>query len=200
MISLYIAQPSWLHRLPAGLKLLVLLVASLALLPVSNPWALTWGCVVAVGVYASLGRAGVERLIGLRSILLLVLGLGLFQALVMNWHVAWLSVARLIVMIMIADLVSATTPMQDMMRVIRPCLTPLRLFGLNPDRLSLAVALVIRFIPSLLAQWQAQSAAWRARANKSAGVRLLVPFMSLTMSRTEKIAEALIARKSSRGN
>ncbi len=200
MISLYIAQPSWLHRLPAGLKLLVLLVASLALLPVSNPWALTWGCAVAVGVYASLGRAGVERLIGLRSILLLVLGLGLFQALVMNWHVAWLSVARLIVMIMIADLVSATTPMQDMMRVIRPCLAPLRLFGLNPDRLSLAVALVIRFIPSLLAQWQAQSAAWRARANKSAGVRLLVPFMSLTMSRTEKIAEALIARKSSRGN
>ncbi len=200
MISLYIAQPSWLHRLPAGLKLLVLLVASLALLPVSNPWALTWGCAVAVGVYASLGRAGVERLIGLRSILLLVLGLGLFQALVMNWHVAWLSVARLIVMIMIADLVSATTPMQDMMRVIRPCLTPLRLFGLNPDRLSLAVALVIRFIPSLLAQWQAQSAAWRARTNKSAGVRLLVPFMSLTMSRTEKIAEALIARKSSRGN
>ncbi len=200
MISLYIAQPSWLHRLPAGLKLLVLLVASLALLPVSNPWALTWGCAVAVGVYASLGRAGVERLIGLRSILLLVLGLGLFQALVMNWHVAWLSVARLIVMIMIADLVSATTPMQDMMRVIRPCLAPLRLFGLNPDRLSLAVALVIRFIPSLLAQWQAQSAAWRARTNKSAGVRLLVPFMSLTMSRTEKIAEALIARKSSRGN
>ncbi len=200
MISLYIAQPSWLHRLPAGLKLLVLLVASLALLPVSNPWALTWGCVVAVGVYASLGRAGVERLIGLRSILLLVLGLGLFQALVMNWHVAWLSVARLIVMIMIADLVSATTPMQDMMRVVRPCLTPLRLFGLNPDRLSLAVALVIRFIPSLLAQWQAQSAAWRARTNKSAGVRLLVPFMSLTMGRTEKIAEALIARKSSRGN
>ncbi len=200
MISLYIAQPSWLHRLPAGLKLLVLLVASLALLPVSNPWALTWGCAVAVGVYASLGRAGVERLIGLRSILLLVLGLGLFQALVMNWHVAWLSVARLIVMIIIADLVSATTPMQDMMRVIRPCLAPLRLFGLNPDRLSLAVALVIRFIPSLLAQWQAQSAAWRARTNKSAGVRLLVPFMSLTMSRTEKIAEALIARKSSRGN
>lgn len=200
MISLYIAQPSWLHRLPAGLKLLVLLVASLALLPVSNPWALTWGCAAVVGVYASLGRAGVERLIGLRSILLLVLGLGLFQALVMNWHVAWLSVARLIVMIMIADLVSATTPMQDMMRVVRPCLTPLRLFGLNPDRLSLAVALVIRFIPSLLAQWQAQSAAWRARANKSAGVRLLVPFMSLTMSRTEKIAEALIARKSSRGN
>lgn len=200
MISLYIAHQSWLHRLPAGLKLLVLLVASLALLPVSNPWALSAGCALAAGIYVSLGRPGVERLIGLRSILLLVLGLGLFQGLVMNWHVAWLSVARLIVMIMIADLVSATTPMQDMMRVIRPLLAPFRLLGLNPDRLSLAVALVIRFIPSLLAQWQAQSAAWRARANKRAGVRLLAPFMALTMSRTDKIAEALIARKSSRGN
>ena len=200
MISLYIAQRTWLHQLPAGLKLSALLVASLALLPVSNPWILSAGCIVVIGMYAYLGRAGVERLIGLRSILVIVLGLGLFQGLVMNWHVAWLSVARLIVMIMIADLVSATTPMQDMMRVIRPLLAPCRLIGLNPDRLSLAVALVIRFIPSLLAQWQAQSAAWRARANKTAGVRLLAPFMSLTMSRTDKIAEALIARKSSRGN
>lgn len=199
MISHYIAKRGWLHQIPAGLKLGFLLVASLTVLPISNPWGLTAGVVVMMALYSSLGRAGLERLLGLRSILVLILGLGLFQGLLMDWQTAWLSVARLLLMIMIADLVSATTPMQDMMRVIRPFLSPLRLVGLHPDRLSLAVALVIRFIPALLAQWQAQSSAWRARANKGPGIRLLAPFMSLTMNRTDKIAEALMARKLTRG-
>ncbi len=198
MISLYIAKGTWLHRLPAGLKLSLLLVASLAILPIENPTYITIGCCFAVAAYLSLGKIGVERLAGLRSILLLVLGLGLFQGLVMDWQVAWLSVARLFLMVMIADLVSATTPMQEIMRVVRPILGPFRFVGLNPDRLSLAVTLVIRFIPVLLAQWQAQSAAWQARSNKRPGFRLIPPFMTLTMSRTDKIADALMARKQTR--
>ncbi len=198
MISLYIAKATWLHRLPAGLKLFLLLAASIAILPIENPVQITIGCCVVAVIYLSLGRMGVERLAGLRSILLLVLGLGLFQGVVMDWQTAWLSVARLFLMVLIADLVSATTPMQAIMRVVRPVLGPFRLVGLNPDRLSLAVALVIRFIPVLLAQWQAQSAAWQARSNKRPGLRLIAPFMTLTMSRTDKIADALMARKQTR--
>jgi biotin transport system permease protein len=116
----------------------------------------------------------------------------------MDWQIAWLSVTRLLLMVMIADLVSATTPMQDIMRVVRPVLLPLQFVGLNPDRLSLAVALVIRYIPLLLAQWQAQSAAWNARSKRRPGLRLIPPFMTLTMNRTDKIADAITARKQRR--
>ena len=198
MISLYIAKTTWLHRIPAGMKLFALLVASIAILPIQNPILITIGCGLIASVYLSFGRVGFERLMGLRAILLLVFGLGIFQGLLMNWQIAWLSVTRLLLMVMIADLVSATTPMQDIMRVVRPVLLPLRFLGLNPDRLSLAVALVIRYIPVLLAQWQAQSAAWSARSKRRPGLRLIPPFMTLTMSRTDKIADAITARKQRR--
>ena len=198
MISLYIAKTTWLHRIPAGMKLFALLVASIAILPIQNPIVITIGCGLIASVYLSFGRVGFERLMGLRGILLLVFGLGIFQGLLMNWQIAWLSVTRLLLMVMIADLVSATTPMQDIMRVVRPVLLPLRFLGLNPDRLSLAVALVIRYIPVLLAQWQAQSAAWSARSKRRPGLRLIPPFMTLTMSRTDKIADAITARKQRR--
>jgi biotin transport system permease protein len=180
------------------MKLFALLVASIAILPIQNPILITIGCGLIALVYLSFGRVGFERLIGLRAILLLVFGLGIFQGLLMNWQIAWLSVTRLLLMVMIADLVSATTPMQDIMRVIRPVLLPLRFVGLNPDRLSLAVALVIRYIPLLLAQWQAQSAAWNARSKRRPGLRLIPPFMTLTMNRTDKIADAITARKQRR--
>ncbi|MEN9772257.1 MAG: hypothetical protein RJA58_900 [Pseudomonadota bacterium] len=198
MISLYIAKTTWLHRIPAGMKLFALLVASIAILPIQNPILITIGCGLIALVYLSFGRVGFERLIGLRAILLLVFGLGIFQGLLMNWQIAWLSVTRLLLMVMIADLVSATTPMQDIMRVVRPVLLPLQFVGLNPDRLSLAVALVIRYIPLLLAQWQAQSAAWNARSKRRPGLRLIPPFMTLTMNRTDKIADAITARKQRR--
>ena len=198
MISLYIAKTTWLHRIPAGMKLFALLVASIAILPIQNPILITIGCGLIASVYLSFGRVGFERLMGLRAILLLVFGLGIFQGLLMNWQIAWLSVTRLLLMVMIADLVSASTPMQDIMRVVRPVLLPLRFLGLNPDRLSLAVALVIRYIPVLLAQWQAQSAAWSARSKRRPGLRLIPPFMTLTMSRTDKIADAITARKQRR--
>lgn len=198
MISLYIAKTTWLHRIPAGMKLFALLVASIAILPIQNPIVITIGCGLVASVYLSFGRVGFDRLMGLRAILLLVFGLGIFQGLLMNWQIAWLSVTRLLLMVMIADLVSATTPMQDIMRVVRPVLLPLRFLGLNPDRLSLAVALVIRYIPVLLAQWQAQSAAWSARSKRRPGLRLIPPFMTLTMSRTDKIADAITARKQRR--
>jgi biotin transport system permease protein len=198
LISLYIAKTTWLHRIPAGMKLFALLVASIAILPIQNPILITIGCGLIALVYLSFGRVGFERLIGLRAILLLVFGLGIFQGLLMNWQIAWLSVTRLLLMVMIADLVSATTPMQDIMRVVRPVLLPLQFVGLNPDRLSLAVALVIRYIPLLLAQWQAQSAAWNARSKRRPGLRLIPPFMTLTMNRTDKIADAITARKQRR--
>jgi len=67
----------------------------------------------------------------------LILGLGVFQGLLMSWELAALSVTRLLLMIMLADLVTATTPMQEMMRVILPWLRPLQVIGLDPKEVIL---------------------------------------------------------------
>jgi biotin transport system permease protein len=195
MISLYIAKRTWLHQLPAGIKLIFLAAVSILLLPIQNPMVLALGCGCMLLAYASLGRVGLARFFGLRAILPLMLGLAIFQALVMTWQAAAVSLLRIMLMIMLADLVTATTPMQAMMRVAMIALSPIRFLGFDPKKLALAVALMIRFIPQLLAQWQAQHESWRARSSRRSGLKLLAPFMNETLRRTDHIAEAILARK-----
>jgi biotin transport system permease protein len=198
MISLFLSTPTWLHRVPAAVKLLALALMSLAVLPITD-WLVMWvGVLITFAIYGSLGRAGFKRLLALRILLPLILGLGLFQWWVMTWEAAALSVARIFLMVMLADLVTLTTPMQDMMRVIEPLLSPLRRLGFNPRKLSLAVALVIRFVPVLLSQWQAQREAWQARSPRTPGVKLIVPFIRQALTLSTHIAQSIDARSVSR--
>jgi biotin transport system permease protein len=200
MISLYLANPTWLHRCPAGAKLGALAICSLALLPVEDWRLLLAACACTALTYTTLGRGGSARLFALRIMLPLVLGLGAFQWMLVSWQAALGSVLRIMLMIMLADLVTLTTPMQDMMRVITPLLSPFKLLGLNVRKFSLAVTLVIRFVPVLLAQWQGQSEAWRARSPRKPGLRLMIPFLSETLRRADHVAEGLEARQQSSGH
>jgi biotin transport system permease protein len=195
MISLYIPQSTWLHKWPAGAKLFALAACSIGLLPVGDWRVLLAACAVASLVYASLGRAGIRRWSALKALLPLIFGLGVFQAVVMTWQDGLVAVFRILFMVMLADMVTATTPMQAMMRAITPVLKPFSMIGLKPDRLALAVALVIRFVPVLFAQWQAQSDAWRARSSRSPRIKLFAPFITEALKRTDQIAESIAARK-----
>ena len=195
MISLYISRATWLHKIPAGAKLAGLAVASIMALQAGNWRALALACAVAISIYLSLRRPGLARLWSLRILVPLVLGIGIFQGLVMSWEAALLSVFRIFLMVILADLVTASTPMQNMMRVVLPLFAPFKLIGLQPKILALCVALVIRFIPVLAAQWAAQSDAWRARSGKRPGFKLIIPFISRALARTDQIAESIAARK-----
>lgn len=198
MISVYLSTQTWLHRVPAAPKLILLLLVSLLVMPVRDWRWLVAGAGLLVICYASLGRPGRNRLLGLKALLPIVIGLGAFQGLVMDWNLAALSVARFVVMIMLADLITVTTPLQEMLAVLMPVLRPLRIFGLDHTRLGLAVALVIRFIPLLIRQWQAQREAFIARSQRRPGMGLLIPFVAQALRRTDQIAESITARQSDR--
>jgi len=91
--------------------------------------------------------------------------------------------------------VTATTPTQAILNCVERLITPLcRYIGRDPRKISLAVALMIRFIPVLVSQWQAQREAWFARSNRKPSLRLLTPFVAQALSRTDQIAESLQAR------
>jgi biotin transport system permease protein len=195
MISLYISQPSWLHRWPAGIKLALLAVVSITVLPVSDWRWLFAGLIITALLMASLGPAGRSRLWGLRKLLPLVLGIGVFQAIVMTWEAGLVSVLRIMLMVAAADLVTATTPMQALMNAMLPLLKPFTWVGINSKRIALAVALAVRLIPLLFAQWDAQREAWSARSKRRAGLYLLSPFMTQTLRRTDHLAEALASRR-----
>ena len=201
MISLYISSNTWLHRIPASAKLFALLLLSLLMVSLDDWRWLVAGLIAAFAAYGSIGSPGLRRLIALRALLPIIIGIAIFQAFVMNWELALKSAIKLILMIMLADLITATTPMQSMLQVFQKLLAPLtRLLGFSENRISLAVAMMIRFIPVLAAQWQQQRQAWMARTHRKPGFRLLVPFIATALARTDQVAEALSSRTSHAAN
>ena len=195
MISLYISGDSWMHRQPAGAKLLAVLALSITVLATQSLIWLLLMLFGAAGAYNALGKKGRQRLFALRFLLPLILGLGFAQGFIVGWEAALRATLKIFVMIMAADLVTATTPTQAILSCVQRLITPLcRRIGRDPRKISLAVALMIRFIPVLVSQWQAQREAWFARSNRKPSLRLLTPFVAQALSRTDQIAESLQAR------
>ncbi len=195
MISLTSPVKTRAHGWPAGAKVAALCAASVALFAASALWM---QAAVGIGVmvlYALPGRIflrhGMQRLWPLWPFIVLVL----------VWHVVTGAPAdgamialRMLNAVALANLVTMTTTLDGMMGVVRWLLTPLRALGLNLRAVELAVALVIRFTPVLAAKGRMLALAWRARARRRAGWRVIVPFMVLALDDADHVAEALRAR------
>jgi len=186
MISLYLSRNTWLHRIPAAVKLVGLAVASLSLLFVQQWMYLLPLPLLLVLAYSAMGKPGRQRLFGLRALMALIL--------MMDWDRAASAVVKMVVMVMFADLVTMTTPTQRMVDVLNLLLIPLDRIGNFRRQLALMVALMIRFIPLLAQQWQAQHLAFRARTTGRSTPSLLAAFLSQALRRTDQIAESIAAR------
>lgn len=194
MISAYLARPTWLHRVPAGAKLIAVAALSLIVLPVNDWRLLALGLVALLTLYATLGREALLRIAGLRPLVPILVGIGLLQVWADSWQAAGAALLRIVLMVLAADLVTMTTTMRALMAAVEPVLRPLRIFGLDPERLALAVALVLRFVPVLLAQWQAREEAWRARTSRRRPLRLVANFVAETLVMADHVSESLDAR------
>ncbi|MFC6639535.1 energy-coupling factor transporter transmembrane protein EcfT [Sulfitobacter sp. JBTF-M27] len=195
MISLTSPVKTAAHGWPAGGKLALLCAATLVLFAVDGA-ALHLGFLAATAVlYALPGRiflgAGLKRLFVLWP----------FVALILLWHLitddgaAGATIAlRMVTAVALANLVTMTTRLSDMMTVVRWLTTPLRRFGVGTQSIELAMALVIRFTPVLANKGQALSMAWRARSVRRPGWRIVLPFAVTAIDDAEHVAEALRAR------
>jgi biotin transport system permease protein len=194
MMGGYLSRATWLHRLPAGLKLCTIAGISIALLPIQD-WRLLALCLaVVVGVYAALGRDAVRRLSLLKPLVPLLVIIGGLQGVSSQWNDGAGVVLRLLVMVLAADLVTMTTTMSALMEAVEPLFRLLRPLGVNSRKIALAVALVLRFIPVLLANWRAREEAWRSRSRKRVPLRIVVLFLIETLRLADHVADALDAR------
>lgn len=194
MISGYLARRTWLHAAPAGVKLLLLFVLGVASMTADH-W--TWIAALlaaASAIHLSLGREACRRLASLRPLLPLLLVVGILQGATETWQSGMTAVARMIAMILFADLVAMTTTMQALMEAVAPIFRPLRLIGVDAKRLTLLVALVVRFVPVLFANWKEREEAWRARTGRRTSVRLIGPFMVAALRMADQVAESIDAR------
>lgn len=195
MISLTSPVKTRAHGWPAGAKLSALAMGTFCLFLIHDPLWLAAALVGMLTLYALPGgkffRAGMLRLKVLWP----------FLAILAVWHGATATYAegieiilRLLTTVGLANLVTMTTALSDMIAVIRWIATPLRRVGLNTRAMELAIALVIRILPSLIDNGQRLSDAWRARSRRRPGWRVVVPFTLLALDDADHLAEALRAR------
>lgn len=195
MISLTSPVRTRAHGWPASVKLSALALATFVLFLIHDLRLLSGALAVTVALYALPGRAffhaGMLRLKVLWPFLA-ILGL---------WHVATATysegaeiILRLLTAVGLANLVTMTTALNEMIAVIRWLATPFRRFGLNTRAMEMAIALVIRILPTLVDNGQRLSDAWRARSRRRPGWRVVVPFTLLALDDADHLAEALRAR------
>ena len=195
MISLSSPVKTRAHNWPAGMKLAGLCAATIVLFFIEN-LALHAAILVAVaGVYLSAGALFFKA--GLRQLRVL----WPFVVIVAIWHI-WTGetqqgaviLLRLLSALALANLVTMTTRLSDMIDVVRLLTRPLAKLGLNPAALDMAIALVIRLTPVLAQKGRNLTQAWRARSARRPNWLILLPFTVLALDDADHVAEALRAR------
>jgi len=194
VISLYLTRKTWAHRLPAASKLIGLAALSFAVLPVENLGLLSLLFVLVLAAYASLGREGLRVLLTLTPLVLALVLIAALHWLNGSLVMGLITVLRLSVMVLLANFVSVTTRMDDMLAVVMKVFAPLQVFGFSPRKPALAVTLVLRFAPVLLAIFYALGEAHRARTGQRGSWRLVAPFALQSLALADHVAEALTAR------
>lgn len=194
MISLYRPGNGILHRMPAGWKLALLAVTALllSLLRLGIPGTLTaLAAVSALYLIASLPpRALGEAWWRLRW-LILVLGGALW--LFTSPHDAVVSTGRVVALLLLAELITRTTRMGDLLDVFRRVVGPLRHLGVDPDAVALTLSLTIAMIPVIGGFAVQVRDAQRARGVRL-GPRAVLPLLVLTMKHADDVGDALAAR------
>jgi biotin transport system permease protein len=94
----------------------------------------------------------------------------------------------------LANLVTMTSRMDDLIGLATWAANPLGRVGLKPRILAVSIALFIRFLPVLIEKGGFLVESWRSRSTKRASWRLVVPMALLALDDAETVAEALRAR------
>lgn len=192
--GLYIERDSAFHRLNAGTKLVSIFLLGSAIAFISNYLilaAILAGLLMAYRTARIPAAVAFAQLRGAAYILVLIF---LFQVVVNDWTVGAILVARFLAILALASLVTLTTRVSDMVEVVERLLRPLRRFGVNPSKVSLAISLFIRFLPVVVKTFQDVREAQKARGLSRSVSATAIPLIVRTLRMASDIAEALDAR------
>jgi len=194
MLGLYQHRETPIHRLRAGIKLIMLFVlAALAFATHSFLVLAVIAALVAAG-YA-IARIGARTAFVQLRPALFVLALIVALHLVMGeWRVAALVFSRFLIVIAAASLVTLTTRASDMVESLGAGLAPLRRIGIDPAPIALCISMAIRFVPVIANEIRAIREVQAARGLERSLVAVAVPAILRGLRMADTVAEALHAR------
>lgn len=194
MGSLYSDQPTWLHGIHAGAKLAFLALLGTGVFFTQHLSVLLGCAACCVLMFASLGRATLRAkplLMGLAFASVLI---GLFHLYMQQPMVGAVSVLRLLCTTLMGIALTITTRYTDLLGVLEWLLAPLRLVGVQPERLSLQVALMLRFTEHFFVVWRRLDDAHRLRTGKAGGFKILAPLTLHMLIAARRVADTLHVR------
>lgn len=195
MISLTSPVRTRAHDWPAGLKLALLVVATAALAGADGLAFHVAAALFCLTIYAVPGRVFLAA--GLRRLSIL----WPFAAVVLTWHLVTrdftdglVVTLRMLSAVGLANLVTMTTRLSDIMAVSRWLGAPFARLGLDMRALEIGIGLVIRMVPVLREKAGHLTESWRARSPRRARWRVVLPLATLALEDADRVSEALKAR------
>jgi biotin transport system permease protein len=194
MGSLYSEHRSWLHRVPAAVKLLLFAVLGTAQYGTNNVTVLAGGAVACVLLFVSLGRAVLPARKLVASVILASLLILAFHMYLNQAALGWISTLRLVSASLLGIALTVTTRTGDLLDVLERLLAPLQRLGLKTERLALQLAMMLRFTEHFFVVWKRLDEAHRLRTGKSGGLRLLAPLTIQMLTSARRVADTLEMR------
>ena len=194
MGSLYSDHPTWLHGVPAGVKLAFLALLGAGVFFTYDLAVLVTSAICCVLIFASLGKStwrAKPLLIGLVFASVLI---GLFHLYMQQPMVGAISVLRLLSTTLMGIALTLTTRYTDLLGVLEWLLAPLHRFGVAPERLSLQVALMLRFTEHFFVVWRRLDDAHRLRTGKAGSFKILAPLTIHMLVAARRVADTLHLR------
>ncbi len=200
LVAGYVPGSSFFHRLGLGVKALLLFgvaVVSLAspLISVSvgvSATSVALAAVVAAHFVAGLPWRRLWRAV--RMMLIFLVLIAAYQWWQFGAAVAWQVIAAIVATVLASNILTATTPVDELLDGLAALVQPLQRFGADPERFSLTVALMLRSIPFVIGAFADVRDAARARGLERNLLARSLPVVIATVAYARNTGEALAAR------
>jgi biotin transport system permease protein len=193
-LGLYVPGRSPVHRLPAGVKLVAMLLAGAGSILLSAPWQVLVALAVVALLYALARLSPAVAWRQLRPLLWIGLVTFGFHLVVNGWQRAVVVVGVLAVLVLLAALITLTTRTTDLVDAVVAGCRPLRVLRIDPERVGLLIALGIRCVPVVVGLAEQVREAQVARGLGASPRAFAVPLLVRSLRHADSLGEALMAR------
>jgi|WetSurMetagenome_2_1015567.scaffolds.fasta_scaffold159903_2 energy-coupling factor transport system permease protein len=220
LIGQYYAADSLIHRLNAAVKIIATMIYLVVLFVVDDWWG--WGALALLAVTAviisrvpwrALWRG--LKLIAVIAVFTMLLNIFLYPGEALwSWGPLTFSLEglsnglamglRLILLVLFASLMTLTTTPIALTDGLEQLLKPLKIIGVPAQEIAMMMTIALRFIPTILEEFDRIALAQRARGaiigegnllrRISSAIPLLVPLFISAFRRAEDLAAAMEAR------
>lgn len=185
---------TFVHRLPAGLKLFIVFFVSIGLFYFASLSLAIVSLIVVWFLFFLAGFPFFKPVLELKKISWLLVALFIVQYFSVNFESAALIVIRLSSLLLLATLVTLTTPFSKMMACFEKLFSFMRVFGVNPAKISLGLSLTLRFIAVFSDISQEVREAQKARGLEKSVFAVIMPVLIRSLKVQADVAAAIEAR------